>query len=129
MYRVSPLTYLIGGMVSDGVAKQQVECSEIEFLQFQAPANMTCEDYIGKFVEAVGGTLSNPESDQTCLYCPIASTDSYLATLSIRYSERWRNFGLIWAFIVFNIAAALVAYWLIRVPKKNSRVLFWKKDN
>ncbi|KAF5598025.1 ABC transporter CDR4 [Fusarium pseudocircinatum] len=127
MYRVSPLTYLIGAMISNGVGKQEVTCSEIEFLQFQTPANLTCGEYVGQFVQAVGGALSNPGANQTCLYCPIASTDTYLGTLSIRYSERWRNFGLIWAFIVFDVFAALVAYWLIRVPKKGTKLLFWEK--
>ncbi|KNB12379.1 hypothetical protein FOXG_11989 [Fusarium oxysporum f. sp. lycopersici 4287] len=127
MYRVSPLTYLIGAMISNGVGKQELTCSEIEFLQFQTPANLTCGEYVGQFVQAVGGALSNPGSNQTCLYCPIASTDTYLTTMSIRYSERWRNFGLLWAFIVFDVIAALAAYWLIRVPKKGTRLLFWKK--
>ncbi|KAF5551419.1 ABC transporter CDR4 [Fusarium mexicanum] len=127
MYRVSPLTYLIGAMISNGVGKQEVTCSEIEFLQFQTPANLTCGEYVGQFVQAVGGALSNPGANQTCLYCPIASTDTYLGTLSIRYSERWRNFGLIWAFIMFDVIAALVAYWLLRVPKKGTKLLFWKK--
>ncbi|KAF5236734.1 hypothetical protein FANTH_11141 [Fusarium anthophilum] len=127
MYRVSPLTYLIGAMISNGVGKQEVTCSEIEFLQFQTPANLTCGEYVGQFVQAVGGALWNPGTNQTCLYCPIASTDTYLGTLSIRYSERWRNFGLIWAFIVFDVIAALVAYWLLRVPKKGKKLLFWKK--
>ncbi|VTT76298.1 unnamed protein product [Fusarium fujikuroi] len=127
MYRVSPLTYLIGAMISNGVGKQEVTCSKIEFLQFQTPANLTCGEYVGQFVQAVGGALSNPGSNQTCLYCPIASTDTYLGTLSIRYSERWRNFGLLWAFILFDVVAALVAYWLIRVPKKGNGLLFWKK--
>ncbi|KAK2926104.1 AAA ATPase domain [Fusarium oxysporum f. sp. vasinfectum] len=127
MYRVSPLTYLIGAMISNGVGKQELTCSEIEFLQFQTPENLTCGEYVGQFVQAVGGTLSNPGSNQTCLYCPIASTDTYLTTMSIRYSERWRNFGLLWAFIVFDVIAALAAYWLIRVPKKGTRLLFWKK--
>ncbi|KAM0471305.1 hypothetical protein ACHAP7_009078 [Fusarium lateritium] len=119
MYRISPMTYLISAMISDGVAKSEVECSDIEFLQFQTPSNLTCEGYVGQFVDMVGGSLSNPESNGTCFYCPIASTDTYLATLSIHYSERWRNFGLIWAFIIFDIVAALGAYWIIRVPKKN----------
>ncbi|KAJ4061402.1 Multidrug resistance protein [Fusarium oxysporum] len=127
MYRVSPLTYLIGAMISNGVGKQELTCSEIEFLQFQTPENLTCGEYVGQFVQAVGGALSNPGSSQTCLYCPIASTDTYLTTMSIRYSERWRNFGLLWAFIVFDVIAALAAYWLIRVPKKGTRLLFWKK--
>jgi ATP-binding cassette, subfamily G (WHITE), member 2, PDR len=33
--------------------------------------------------------------------------------------ERWRNFGIMWLFIVFNVAGALFLYWLTRVPKKS----------
>ncbi|KAM5368274.1 hypothetical protein ACJZ2D_009640 [Fusarium nematophilum] len=119
MYRVSPMTYLIGAMLSNGVALQQVQCSDLEFLMFQPPANLTCEAYVGPFVEMAGGSLRNPDANEACLYCPVASTDTYLATLDIHYSERWRNFGLIWAYIIFNVFAALGAYWLLRVPKKN----------
>ncbi|KAJ3523927.1 hypothetical protein NM208_g12262 [Fusarium decemcellulare] len=126
MYRVSPMTYLIGAMLSNGVALQEVQCSDIEFLMFQPPANLTCNDYVGAFVEMAGGSLRNPEANETCLYCPVASTDTYLATLDIYYSQRWRNFGLIWAFVIFNVFAALGAYWLIRVPK-SSEFWRWKK--
>ncbi|KAM0433852.1 hypothetical protein ACHAPT_003795 [Fusarium lateritium] len=121
MYRVSPMTYLIGAMLSNGVALQKVECSEVELLMFSPPANMTCEAYAGPFVQMAGGTLQNPQANETCLFCPVASTDTYLATLDIHYSERWRNFGLIWIYVVFNVFAALGAYWLLRVPKKSLR--------
>lgn len=127
MYRVSPMTYIIGAIVSDGVGKQQVQCSDIEFLQFQAPANLTCKQYAGPFVEMAGGSIQNPNANQTCLYCPIAATDSYLETLTINYNERWRNFGLIWVFIIFNILAALTAYWLIRVSKTSLKLKFLRK--
>ena len=42
----------------------------------------------------------------------------YLAQLSSQYSTRWRNFGIMWAFIGFNVAGALFLYWLARVPRK-----------
>ncbi|WAO94325.1 Hypothetical protein NCS54_01190400 [Fusarium falciforme] len=120
MYRVSPMTYLIGAMLSTGVGLQNVECSNVELLMFNPPANMTCETYAGPFVQMAGGTLQNPQANDTCLFCPVASTDTYLATVDIHYSERWRNFGLIWIYVIFNVFAALAAYWLLRVPKKRS---------
>ncbi|UPK93852.1 hypothetical protein LCI18_004787 [Fusarium solani-melongenae] len=118
MYRVSPMTYLIGAMLSTGVGLQNVECSNVELLMFNPPANMTCETYAGPFVQMAGGTLQNPQANDTCLFCPVASTDTYLAAVDIHYSERWRNFGLIWIYVIFNVFAALAAYWLLRVPKK-----------
>lgn len=112
------MTYIIGAILSTGVALQQVQCSEIEFLAFQPPANLTCEAYVGPFVQAAGGSLQNPESTDICMYCPVAATDAFLKTTNIFYDERWRNFGLIWIYIVFNVAMALCVYWLFRVPKR-----------
>ncbi|KAJ7285824.1 hypothetical protein C8J57DRAFT_1216146 [Mycena rebaudengoi] len=34
-----------------------------------------------------------------------------------RYSEQWRNFGILWVFIGVNILGAFFFYWLARVPK------------
>ena len=54
--------------------------------------------------------------------CTLATTDAYLATVNIFYSHRWRNLGLLWAYIVFNVAAALGLYWLARAPKAEQKV-------
>lgn len=112
------MTYLIGAMLSTGVALEQVNCSELELLRFNPPSNLSCEEYVGQLFQTIGGLLMNPNATDTCMYCPIASTDAYLARINIYYSERWRNFGLIWAFVLFNTVASLGAYWLWRVPKK-----------
>jgi ABC-type multidrug transport system permease subunit len=40
-----------------------------------------------------------------------------LDSLGIRYEDRWRNFGLMWVFVLVNVVAALGLYWLARVPK------------
>lgn len=67
------------------------------------------------------GRLLNPEATSDCQVCPVADTDTFLAQVSISYSDRWRNVGLLFVYIVFNIFAAIFLYWLIRVPKKRSR--------
>lgn len=33
------------------------------------------------------------------------------------YSNRWRDFGILFAYIIFNIFMAVFLYWLVRVPK------------
>jgi flagellar biosynthesis/type III secretory pathway M-ring protein FliF/YscJ len=35
--------------------------------------------------------------------------------------RRWRNFGLLWVYVVFNIFAAVFFYWLARVPKNKGK--------
>lgn len=119
MYRVSPLTYLIDGMLSTGLARNEVECSDLEVLRFEVPqgGNFTCGSYMDEFTQMAGGSVYNANSTDMCQYCPLASTDDFLATISISYSNRWRNFGLMWVYIIFNLFAALGLYWLCRVPK------------
>ncbi|RDA82442.1 hypothetical protein CP532_4514 [Ophiocordyceps camponoti-leonardi (nom. inval.)] len=119
MYRVSPFTYLVSGMLSAGVANVDVVCADNEVLHMTAPANQTCGDFLGTFAQASGGRVLNPDESGGCSYCPLASTNSFLASVSSNYDDRWRNFGLLWVYIGFNIVAALGVYWLARVPKKS----------
>lgn len=114
------MTYIIGAMLSDGVAEQTVACSSIEFLSFQPANNLTCGAYFDPFMQQAGGSLQDPTSTETCLYCPVAQTDVYLRTVGIDYADRWRNFGLVWVYVVFNSCVAVGVYWLARVPKKGT---------
>jgi ABC-type multidrug transport system permease subunit/ABC-type multidrug transport system ATPase subunit len=118
MYRVSPFTYLASAMLSTAVANVDVTCADNELLKFNPPQGSTCAEYMQNYVAAAGGRLMNPEATENCSFCSLADTNSYLANVSISYDDRWRNFGIMWAFIVFNIFAALGLYWLVRVPKK-----------
>jgi hypothetical protein len=47
-----------------------------------------------------------------------ADTNTLLKGLGLSYDLRWRNFGIMWAFVAFNVAGAVFLYWLARVPKK-----------
>lgn len=120
MYRVSPLTYLVDGLLSTGLAHNDVVCSQLELLRFEPGMNATCGQYMEPFVQLAGGRVFNPESNEGCLYCPMATTDAFLGTVSASFDNRWRNYGLMWVYIVFNVAAALGLYWLARVPKRFS---------
>ncbi|KAL7962226.1 ABC-2 type transporter domain-containing protein [Trichoderma compactum] len=118
MYRVSPFSYLVNGMLSVGVANTNVICADNEFVRITPPTNQTCIQYLKTFVDATKGNLTNPDATDECIYCSMSETNTYLAAVGSYYSERWRNFGLMWVYIIFNIAAALFVYWLARVPKK-----------
>ncbi|KAL2884521.1 Multidrug resistance protein [Colletotrichum sp. CLE4] len=129
MYRVSPLTYLVEGLLSTGLAHNKVECSQLELLQF-SPANGTsCGDYMAPYMQMAGGNVFNPNSTDVCQFCPLATTDAFLATTSTSYGRRWRSYGLMWVYIIFNLFAALSLYWLARVPKKHSFAQLWKKKS
>ncbi|KPM39725.1 ATP-binding cassette transporter CGR1 [Neonectria ditissima] len=117
MYRASPGTYLMGGIMSTAVYGSDVTCADNEILSVLPPGNMTCSDFLGPFVEYAGGNLLNPSSTESCGYCALGSTEEFLSRFDISYDDRWRDFGLLWVYVLFNIGGALGLYWLFRVPK------------
>lgn len=123
MYRVSPFTYLIQGMLGVATARTNVVCSSIELLHVEPPSGSTCEAYMTQFISSYGGYLQDPSATSGCQFCSVRSTDVFLQSFGINYADRWRNYGLIWVFIVFNVAAAIGLYWLARVVSTSIRVL------
>lgn len=117
MYRVSPFTYLVQGMLSASVANTAVVCASNELLTFQPLDGQTCGEYMDPYIASQGGYLLNGNATSDCSFCSTSSTNTFLASVSAYYDQRWRNFGIMWAFIIFNIFAALGVYWLARVPK------------
>jgi ATP-binding cassette subfamily G (WHITE) protein 2 (PDR) len=121
MYRVSPFTYLVSAVLSVGLSGTSVDCSSTELLTLSPPsAGMTCETFLGPYLQIAGGYVTNPNATTNCQLCTVSTTDSFLAALSIFYSDRWRNIGILFAFVGFNIFAAVFLYWLARVPKKRT---------
>lgn len=117
MYRVSPFTYLVSGMMSTGLANTKVVCSSIEFLQFNPPSGQTCSEYLAPYISFAGGYLENQNATTDCSFCAVADTNVFLAKVNSNYNDRWRNFGLMWVYIVFNVFGAIGMYWLVRVPR------------
>lgn len=117
MYRVSPFTYLISGMLSTGLAGASVQCEDYEFVKLHPPSNMTCGDYMDKFIDVAGGYFKDASATDTCQFCSMSKTDTFLASVGSSFDDAWRNFGLMWVYIAFNIAMATFIYWLVRMPK------------
>lgn len=115
MYRVSPFTYWISGIVSTALHDRPVVCSAAENLVFDPPSGQTCADYLSPLASQALGTLQNPMDEVACRYCPFKVADQYLAGVDIFWEDRWRNFGIMWAYIVFDIAVAIGVYYLFRV--------------
>ncbi|KAJ5127187.1 hypothetical protein N7448_007966 [Penicillium atrosanguineum] len=119
MYRVSPLTYLIAGITATGLHGRKIQCSTAELSVFNPPSGLTCGAYLNPFVTAAGGQLYNPAATANCQYCQLTNADQYLASSNIYYSERWRNFGIGWAYIGFNIMGTVLMYYMFRVKRYN----------
>jgi ATP-binding cassette subfamily G (WHITE) protein 2 (PDR) len=119
MYYLSPFTYLASSMLSVGVANTKASCLSYEFLRFPPPSGQTCGQYLNAYIKATGGFVENPNATDTCSFCQISDTNVFLTAVNSHYADRWRNFGIMWAYVIFNICMALFLYWLVRVPKKS----------
>lgn len=121
MYRVSPFTYLVSGLLSTSLANADVQCAPFEVRTIlQTPSGETCGEYLREYIALAGGAIYNADATENCELCGIATTNQFLASVSVFYTDRWRNFGLMWVYIVFNAVAALGLYWAVRVPKRGN---------
>ena len=117
MYRVSPLTYLVDGIAATGMHGRAIECAPNELSRFDPPAGQTCQDYLSSFLSVAPGQLVNPLATSQCGYCALRDSDQFLGAASISWSTRWRNYGIGFSYVVFNIAAAVLLYYVFRVRK------------
>lgn len=115
MYRVSPFTYWVGGIVATQLHGRRVVCSSSETSIFDPPPGQTCQQYLAPFLRQAPGQLQNPSDTANCRYCVFSNADQFLAGSNIFWSERWRNYGIMWAYVVFNIFMATLLYYLFRV--------------
>lgn len=117
MYRVNPFTYFVEGFLGAALANARATCASNEWLLFNAPDGTTCGNYLESYLSVAPGFLEDSSATDQCRYCQIGETNTFLSGVNIHYANRWRDFGLMWVFTMFNLAAAIFLYWLIRVPK------------
>ncbi|PWY82850.1 hypothetical protein BO70DRAFT_379416 [Aspergillus heteromorphus CBS 117.55] len=122
MYRVSPFTYYVSGISSTILHGRPVECSTKELSIFDPPSNLTCGQYMQKYLEVAGGRLYNPNATSACQYCSLTLADEYLSLRWIYWDDRWRNYGIFWCFWAFNVAGAVVLYYIFRVKTWGKRM-------
>lgn len=117
MYRLSPFTYWVSGMTSTQLHGREIQCSSSEMSVFDPPLGQTCGQYLAEYLKTQVGKLSNPDATASCQYCSVSTADEYLSGEQIFWTDRWRNFGLLWAYVVFDIAMAVGLYYVFRVMK------------
>jgi len=124
MPRVSPLAYLVEGFLTTAVANSEVICAAHEYVTITPPAGLTCAGWMGPYMKMAGGYVSNPDATSDCKFCAVSSTNTFLATMGVNFKYRWRDFGIMWIYIVFNICAAIFIYWLARVVSNPTYTVF-----
>ncbi|KAG1857398.1 ABC-2 type transporter-domain-containing protein [Suillus subalutaceus] len=116
MYRVSPFTYIIEGLLGQAVGGQLINCSSTELVSVNPPKGLRCGNYLGPFIEFAGGYLTNPEAAEGCQYCPARTTDQFLySRFNIKYSNHWRNLAIVFGFVAFNIVATFWFTYFMRI--------------
>lgn len=110
MYRVNPFTYIIEGLLGTGLGNAPTYCADNELIRFTAPEGSTCAEYTAPFLSEAGGYIVDSNATE-CEYCPVTETSQFLASVSVSYEHRWRDFGFLVVFPVFNICVALLVYW------------------
>jgi ATP-binding cassette subfamily G (WHITE) protein 2 (PDR) len=93
MYRLSPFTYLVSGMLSVGLANSSVVCAERELIVFEPLSGQTCGKYMQTYQSIFGGKLVDSSATTNCQFCSISDTNVFLKSISSDYSQAWRNFG------------------------------------
>src|SRR5688572_26710893 len=80
MYRLSPYTYLIEGLLGQAIGEQQIVCSPIELVTIVPPEGTTCAAYMAPYIARAGGYLEG------CGYCSTRTTNEFLEM----------NFNIFW---------------------------------
>ncbi|KAF7428110.1 hypothetical protein PC9H_007329 [Pleurotus ostreatus] len=116
MYHLSPFTYYIEGILGQALGRSAIVCSEIEYVTVNPPAGQTCSQFFQQYISNAGGYLEFPDASSGCRFCAFASTDEFLFSgFNITYGHRWRNFGIMLAFIVFNFVSIYFLSYIFRI--------------
>ncbi|KAN0136953.1 ABC-2 type transporter domain containing protein [Lactarius tabidus] len=116
MYRTSPYTYLIEGLIGQAIGHSEITCSSVEYVTVMPPSAQTCQQYLSEFISTTGGYVTNPSATDNCQFCSYRTTDQFLQTNSnIFWSHHWRNFGFMWIYVGFNIFAIYAMTYIFRI--------------
>ncbi|KAI5121205.1 hypothetical protein M0805_006006 [Coniferiporia weirii] len=119
MYRLSPFTYLIEGLLGQAIGHQEINCATQELVKVSPLSGQTCSQFLSAYMSTAGGYVQNPDATSDCLFCSSRTTDQFLeASFNIFYSHHWRNLGILCAFILFNIAATYALTYLFRIRSR-----------
>ncbi|KAI7832790.1 ABC-2 type transporter-domain-containing protein [Gamsiella multidivaricata] len=118
MYWLDPYHYVIEGLVSAQLHDVPVHCASDEFSIFNVPAGQTCASYAAAFMEKAVGYINNPNDTSNCQYCQYEYGQDFYGALSMDFSHRWRNVGILCVYLAFNIIMLMVAIRFVRWDRR-----------
>ncbi|SPN99046.1 probable ABC transporter [Cephalotrichum gorgonifer] len=118
LYQLDPFTRLISGMVTTELHQLPVRCSPQELNRFTAPDNQTCGEYMKNFFAGGGLGYLTDESASDCEYCAFRVGDEFYHTLAFSFDKRWRDLGILTAFIGSNLIILFLASRYVNYNKR-----------
>lgn len=120
MYPFDPYHYLVEGFIVNGLDSVKVVCGDNDFIKIRAPPGETCGSYMADFFADGGlGYIGNPNSTDMCDYCQYSlGNDYYESRIGWNFGNRWRNFGILWVFTLFNVTFFLLCVYLFRKQRR-----------
>ncbi|KAH0837832.1 pleiotropic drug resistance ABC transporter [Lanmaoa asiatica] len=121
LYQLAPYTRTLSAMLSTELHGLVIQCASDEFNVFNPPANQTCQDWAGDFVDAFGGYLDNPLATTLCRYCQYSVRhvgDEFTTPLNISFDTRWRDAFILFSYFVFNVIVTIIASRFLRYAKR-----------
>ncbi|KAK0128853.1 hypothetical protein ONS95_000801 [Cadophora gregata] len=103
LYQLDPFTRLIGGMVVTELHGREVTCTSSELQRFSAPGGQNCGEYMTDFFQAGGPGYIVSNVTSACEYCAFKVGDQFYSGLGFDFSNRWRDLGILIAFIGSNL--------------------------
>ncbi|WFD44377.1 hypothetical protein MPSI1_003045 [Malassezia psittaci] len=124
MFHLSPFTYIVEGQLGNAIHDKPVICSEHELNTIIPPSGQTCDSYLQPLSYPLNVTppagsssrgyyLSN--ADGTCGFCSMRNGEDYLAGNEMNAKYRYRDIGILCAYIAFNLLLVYAMYYLFRV--------------
>ncbi|CAO3645884.1 unnamed protein product [Mucor fragilis] len=116
MYWLDPFHYYIEGLTVNELENLKIVCTDEDLLRFSVPEGQTCGQYTAEFfANGAPGYIANPDAVQPeqCGYCTYKSgPEFYESNMGWSAANKWRNFGVLFAFFIFNILVFLgLVYW------------------
>lgn len=120
MYWLDPYHYVIEGLVVNVMDGVEVVCQEGDFTQIPVPSGQTCGAYMDAFFKSGGsGYIEDGNATGMCNYCPYKlGNEYYEERIGWHFDNRWRDFGILCAYYVFNVLAFMFFVFLFRKAKR-----------
>lgn len=111
MYWLSPFRYLLEGLLALVTHGLPIRCDPQELASFPAPPGQTCDSYAGPYAQqSQGYVITQPNG--LCGFCQYRDGDAFTASFNVYWRFVWRDYGIFWAYILFNFGVVFVCSWL-----------------